>query len=99
MDTVARNRGPKGCCRRLTWQILGGFDCCRQGAVVAVPSPLPTLQTFKVGVPVPSAGAAPYNSFKRVTNPHMFELGGVLVLGTSGQTVDDMAKYTRRQNR
>ncbi len=45
------------------------------------------------------AGAAPYNSFKRVTNPHMFDLGGVLILGTSGQTVDDMAKYTRGQNR
>jgi len=45
------------------------------------------------------AGAAPYNSFRRVTNPHMFELGGVLILGTSGQNVDDMGKYTRGQNR
>lgn len=44
-------------------------------------------------------GAAPYNSFRRVTNPHMFELGGVLILGTSGQNVDDMGKYTRGQNR
>lgn len=45
------------------------------------------------------AGAAPYNSFRRVTNPHMFDLGGVLILGTSGQNVDDMAKYTRGQDR
>jgi DNA polymerase II small subunit/DNA polymerase delta subunit B len=45
------------------------------------------------------AGAAPYNSFRRVTNPHSCELGGVLLLGSSGQNVDDMAKYTRRQSR
>lgn len=48
---------------------------------------------------VARAGAAPYNSFRRVTNPHMFDLGGVLLLGSSGQIVDDMAKYTRGQNR
>jgi DNA polymerase delta subunit 2 len=44
-------------------------------------------------------GASPYSSFKRVTNPHQLELGGVLLLGTSGQNIDDMAKYTRGQSR
>lgn len=44
-------------------------------------------------------GAAPYNSFRRVTNPHSCELGGVVLLGSSGQNVDDMAKYTRGQSR
>jgi hypothetical protein len=44
-------------------------------------------------------GAAPYSSFRRVTNPHAFELGGCLVLGTAGQNVDDMAKYTRGKSR
>lgn len=48
---------------------------------------------------VSSTGAAPYDSFRRVTNPHMCELGGVLVLGSSGQNIDDMAKYTRGQDR
>lgn len=44
-------------------------------------------------------GAAPYSSFKRVTNPHSFELDGCLLLGTAGQNVDDMAKYTRDRSR
>eukprot|EP00878_Enallax_costatus_P040159 GHUV01046161.1.p1 GENE.GHUV01046161.1~~GHUV01046161.1.p1 ORF type:complete len:454 (+),score=87.39 GHUV01046161.1:216-1577(+) len=44
-------------------------------------------------------GAAPYSSFRRVTNPHMVDLSGVRILGTSGQNVDDMAKYTRGVSR
>lgn len=44
-------------------------------------------------------GAAPYSSFRRVTNPHAFELGGCLLLGTAGQNIDDMAKYTRGRSR
>lgn len=44
-------------------------------------------------------GAAPYSSFKRVTNPHMVGLNGVRLLGTSGQNIDDMAKYTRGVSR
>jgi DNA polymerase II small subunit/DNA polymerase delta subunit B len=44
-------------------------------------------------------GAAPYSSFRRVTNPHAFELGGCLLLGTAGQNVDDMAKYTHGRSR
>jgi DNA polymerase delta subunit 2 len=44
-------------------------------------------------------GAAPYSSFRRVTNPHAFELGGCMLLGTAGQNVDDMAKYTRGKSR
>jgi DNA polymerase II small subunit/DNA polymerase delta subunit B len=58
-----------------------------------------TLTTTPPDTARPPAGAAPYNSFRRVTNPHMCDLGGVLLLGTSGQNIDDMSKYTRGQNR
>lgn len=44
-------------------------------------------------------GAAPYSSFRRVTNPHQFDLGGIRLLGTAGQNIDDMAKYTQGASR
>ncbi|KAI8468881.1 MAG: DNA polymerase alpha/epsilon subunit B-domain-containing protein [Monoraphidium minutum] len=44
-------------------------------------------------------GAAPYASFVRATNPHECELGGVRLLATSGQNIEDMAKYTEGVDR
>lgn len=43
--------------------------------------------------------AAGYDCFLRVTNPHEFEVDGVQFLGTSGQNVDDIAKYSRISDR
>lgn len=41
----------------------------------------------------PAAGR--YASLTRATNPHQFTLEGLTFLGTSGQNVDDMAKYAQ----
>ena len=35
----------------------------------------------------------------RVTNPHEFEVDGVSFLGTSGQNIDDIYKYSLEENR
>lgn len=43
--------------------------------------------------------ATSYGSFHRSTNPHEFELDGVVLLGSSGQGVDDAAKYSRVEDR
>ncbi|KDO70923.1 hypothetical protein CISIN_1g0136322mg, partial [Citrus sinensis] len=39
-------------------------------------------------------GSATYNTFRSCTNPHCFELDNVRFLGTSGQTIDDLQKYS-----
>ncbi|KAI5056668.1 hypothetical protein GOP47_0028486 [Adiantum capillus-veneris] len=39
-------------------------------------------------------GASVYSTFYSATNPHCFELDGVRLLGTSGQNVDDLGKYS-----
>ncbi|XP_078438148.1 DNA polymerase delta small subunit [Wolffia australiana] len=44
-------------------------------------------------------GASLYNTFTSCTNPHMFDLGGVRFLGTSGQNVDDLDKYSFAEDR
>ncbi|KAG6506463.1 hypothetical protein ZIOFF_031786 [Zingiber officinale] len=44
-------------------------------------------------------GAFAYNTFLSCTNPHQFELDGVLFLGTSGQNIDDLFKYSEAKNR
>jgi len=35
----------------------------------------------------------------RVTNPHEFEVDGISFLGTSGQNLDDIYKYSVEENR
>jgi hypothetical protein len=44
-------------------------------------------------------GAAPYGSFRRTTNPHEADVGGLRLLATSGQNIEDMAKYTTGADR
>ncbi|KAH7299968.1 hypothetical protein KP509_24G038500 [Ceratopteris richardii] len=39
-------------------------------------------------------GASVYSTFFAATNPHCFELDGVRILGTSGQNIDDLDKYS-----
>ncbi|KAG2183722.1 hypothetical protein INT43_006733 [Umbelopsis isabellina] len=43
------------------------------------------------------AKAKKFSSLKPVTNPHWCEIDGVSFLGTSGQTIDDIDKYTDGQ--
>ncbi|CAA7406527.1 unnamed protein product [Spirodela intermedia] len=44
-------------------------------------------------------GASLYNTFTSCTNPHIFELDGVWFLGTSGQNIDDLDKYSDAKDR
>ncbi|KAG6744772.1 hypothetical protein POTOM_051410 [Populus tomentosa] len=39
-------------------------------------------------------GSIAYNTFRSCTNTHCFELDGVRILGTSGQNIDDLKKYS-----
>ncbi|KAG4913060.1 hypothetical protein AAZX31_19G133600 [Glycine max] len=44
-------------------------------------------------------GSSTYNTFRSCTNPHCFELDNVRFLGTSGQNVDDLEKYSEAKDK
>ncbi|RRT61619.1 hypothetical protein B296_00013994 [Ensete ventricosum] len=44
-------------------------------------------------------GASAYNTFISCTNPHQFELDDIRFLGTSGQNIDDLFKYSEAKNK
>ncbi|CAG8519629.1 7560_t:CDS:10 [Paraglomus occultum] len=43
--------------------------------------------------------AAKYPTFSNVTNPYWGDIDGIVFLGTSGQTIDDLYKYVHGHNR
>ena len=44
-------------------------------------------------------GASHFDGLHRCTNPHEFELDGIKFLGTSGQNIDDIARYSDLDDR
>ncbi|XP_073306849.1 DNA polymerase delta small subunit [Primulina huaijiensis] len=44
-------------------------------------------------------GSSAFNTFRSCTNPHSFELDNVRFLGTSGQNIDDLEKYSDAKDR
>ncbi|KAG8501224.1 hypothetical protein CXB51_003349 [Gossypium anomalum] len=44
-------------------------------------------------------GSATYNTFRSCTNPHCFELDSIRFLGTSGQNIDDLTKYSEAKDK
>ncbi|KAK2965550.1 hypothetical protein RJ640_016692, partial [Escallonia rubra] len=44
-------------------------------------------------------GSAAYNTFRSCTNPHSFDLDNVRFLGTSGQNIDDLEKYSEANDK
>ncbi|KAF3321102.1 DNA polymerase delta small subunit isoform X2 [Carex littledalei] len=45
------------------------------------------------------SGASAYNTFTSCTNPHQFDLDNVQFIGTSGQNIDDLYKYSDAKDR
>ncbi|XP_044462841.1 DNA polymerase delta small subunit [Mangifera indica] len=43
-------------------------------------------------------GSAAYNTFRSCTNPHCFEIDNIRFLGTSGQNIDDLQKYSEAKD-
>ncbi|XP_028787739.1 DNA polymerase delta small subunit-like isoform X1 [Neltuma alba] len=44
-------------------------------------------------------GSSAYNTFRSCTNPHCFELDNIRFLGTSGQNIDDLDKYSEAKDK
>ncbi|KAD3336311.1 hypothetical protein E3N88_31830 [Mikania micrantha] len=43
-------------------------------------------------------GSSAYNTFRSCTNPHLFDVDNVRFLGTSGQNIDDLEKYSEAKD-
>ncbi|XP_052173852.1 DNA polymerase delta small subunit [Diospyros lotus] len=44
-------------------------------------------------------GSSAYNTFRSCNNPHSFELDNVRFLGTSGQNIDDLERYSEAKDK
>uniref|UniRef100_A0A7C9ENC8 Uncharacterized protein n=1 Tax=Opuntia streptacantha TaxID=393608 RepID=A0A7C9ENC8_OPUST len=44
-------------------------------------------------------GSSVYNTFSSCTNPHCFELDNIRFLGTSGQNIEDLEKYSEAKDK
>uniref|UniRef100_A0A803QP04 DNA polymerase delta small subunit n=1 Tax=Cannabis sativa TaxID=3483 RepID=A0A803QP04_CANSA len=44
-------------------------------------------------------GSSAYNTFRSCTNPHCFDLDNIRFLGTSGQNIDDLEKYSEAKDK
>lgn len=44
-------------------------------------------------------GSSVYNTFRSCTNPHFFELDNIRFLGTSGQNIEDLEKYSEAKDK
>ncbi|KAM3690364.1 hypothetical protein ACB098_09G119100 [Castanea mollissima] len=44
-------------------------------------------------------GSSAYNTFRSCTNPHCFEVDNIRLLGTSGQNIDDLEKYSEAKDK
>ncbi|KAJ1403343.1 DNA-polymerase alpha/epsilon, subunit B [Sesbania bispinosa] len=44
-------------------------------------------------------GSSAYNTFRSCSNPHSFELDNIRFLGTSGQNIDDLDKYSEAKDK
>ncbi|CAN8318372.1 unnamed protein product [Cochlearia groenlandica] len=44
-------------------------------------------------------GSTRYNTFRSCTNPHSFDVDNVRFLGTSGQNIDDLEKYSEAESK
>ncbi|GMH20107.1 hypothetical protein Nepgr_021948 [Nepenthes gracilis] len=44
-------------------------------------------------------GSAAYNTFNSCTNPHFFELDNIRFLGTAGQNIEDLEKYSEAKDK
>ncbi|GAB4843779.1 DNA polymerase delta subunit 2 [Ancistrocladus abbreviatus] len=44
-------------------------------------------------------GSAAYNTFRSCTNPHLFEVDNIRFLGTSGQNIEDLEKYSEAKDK
>ncbi|KAK9069204.1 hypothetical protein SSX86_013320 [Deinandra increscens subsp. villosa] len=43
-------------------------------------------------------GSSAYNTFRSCTNPHLFDVDNVRFLGTSGQNIDDLGRYSEAKD-
>lgn len=57
------------------------------------------ISTFRRCIDAFFPGSSAYNTFTSCTNPHSFELDNIRFLGTSGQNVDDLEKYSEAKDK
>ena len=63
------------------------------------PPPLCTCLAWRLACTEPPWSAGSYSSYNAVTNPYAANVDEVRILGTSGQNVDDVHKYSAGTDR